>query len=170
MPTISRRRFLQGSSVAVTIPLMSVSVPVLANEESLSNTGLTLDYPEKAVANAQQLPVNKAISFNYPDENSPCSVIRMGEPVAGGVGPEKDIVAFSTLCNHMGCPLVYDDKTRTFKCPCHFSTFDSEKSGQLVTGQATEDLPRIVLSYDNDSGEVHAVGVDGLIFGRQANI
>ncbi len=48
--------------------------------------------------------------------------------------------------------------------------FDSEKAGQMVTGQATEDLPRILLSYDKASGDIKAVGVDGLIFGRQANV
>jgi len=40
----------------------------------------------------------------------------------------------------------------------------------MVTGQATENLPRILLSYNKDSGEITAVGVDGLIFGRQANV
>ena len=40
----------------------------------------------------------------------------------------------------------------------------------MVCGQATEDLPRIALEYDAKSDSVTAVGVDGLIYGRQANI
>jgi arsenite oxidase small subunit len=94
----------------------------------------------------------------------------MGQAVSGGMGPDQDIVAYSILCNHMGCPLNYDPESRTFKCPSHFSIFDSEKAGQMVTGQATEDLPRILLSYNKDTGDIKAVGVSGLIFGRQANI
>jgi arsenite oxidase small subunit len=39
-----------------------------------------------------------------------------------------------------------------------------------VCGQATEDLPRIKLEYDTQTDLVHAVGVDGLIYGRQSNI
>lgn len=167
---MNRRSFLKGSGIAVAIPLVGSTV-ALAKENKLgSNTGTTLDYPETAIANTSKLPINKAVNFNYPDDSSPCAVIRMGKAVPGGVGPDKDIVAYSILCNHMGCPLLYDSQSRTFKCPCHFSIFDGEKAGQMVMGQATEDLPQILLSYNKETGDVTAVGVDGLIFGRQANL
>lgn len=167
---MNRRSFLKGSGIAVAIPLVGTSAALAKDNEASSHTGTTLDYPETAIVNASKLAVNKALNFNYPDDNSPCAMIRMGKAVAGGVGPDKDIVAYSILCNHMGCPLVYEPDSRTFKCPCHFSIFDSEKAGQMVTGQATEDLPQIILSYDEDSKDVKAVGVGGLIFGRQANV
>ena len=171
MSKISRRNFLKSSGAAAAIPLMGTAGNVLAKDNSsLPNTGMTLNYPQTTVSNSSHLPINKAVSFNYPDEQSPCVLIRMGHEVPGGVGPDQDIVAYSILCNHMGCPLDYDSTTRTFKCACHFSIFDSEKSGQMVTGQATEDLPRILLSYDTASGDIKALGVDGLIFGRQANV
>jgi len=171
MSKISRRKFLKSSGVAAAIPLMGSAGNVLANENSqLPNTGMTLDYPETTVSNSSKLPVNQAVNFYYPDAHSPCAVLRMGHAVPGGVGPDKDIVAYSILCNHMGCPLNYDTTERTFKCSCHFSMFDSEKSGQMVTGQATEALPRILLSYDKASGDIKATGVEGLIFGRQANV
>lgn len=168
---MNRRSFLKGSSVAVAIPLMSSSGSVLAKENSPASTTVNLDYPQLTViANSNKLPINKAVNFNYPDSHSPCAMIRMGQAVSGGVGPDKDIVAYSILCNHMGCPLNYDPATRTFKCPCHFSTFDSEKEGQMIIGQSTESLPRVLLSYSKASGKVTATGIDGLIFGRQANI
>ena len=170
MSKISRRNFLKSSSAAAAIPLMGSAGNALAAENSQPNTGIMLDYPQTTVSTANQLPVNKAISFHSPDAASPCAMIRMGHAVPGGVGPDNDIVAYSILCNHMGCPLNYDTSARTFKCSCHFSMFDSEKAGQMVTGQATEYLPRILLSYDKTSGDIKAVGVDGLIFGRQANV
>ena len=170
MSKMNRRSFLKSSSVAVAIPVMGTTGTVLAKENSPTNTGTTLDYPKTAVGNANQLPINKPVNFNYPDSRSPCALIRMGQAVSGGMGPDQDIVAYSILCNHMGCPLNYDPESRTFKCPCHFSIFDSEKAGQMVIGQATEDLPRILLSYNKDTGDIKAVGVSGLIFGRQANI
>lgn len=40
----------------------------------------------------------------------------------------------------------------------------------MITGQATEDLPRILLRYDAEDDSITAIGVDGLIYGRQANI
>ena len=171
MSKISRRNFLKSSGAVAAIPIMGSAGNALAKENSQQpDTGIMLDYPKTTVSNVSQLAVNKAVSFHFPDKNSPCAVIRMGHAVPGGVGPDKDIVAYSILCNHMGCPLNYDTTTRTFKCACHFSMFDSEKAGQMVTGQATEDLPRILLSYDKASGDIKAVGVDGLIYGRQANV
>jgi len=167
---MNRRSFLKGSGIAVAIPLVASTAALAKGKESRNSTRTTLDYPEVAIGNSSQLPINKALNFNYPDNNSPCAMIRMDKPVPGGVGPDRDIVAYSTLCNHMGCSLLYEPHSRTFKCPCHFSIFDGEKEGQMVTGQATEDLPRILLSYNEDTGEVNAIGVDGLIFGRQANV
>ena len=113
---------------------------------------------------------NTPVNFAFPDASSPCVAIKMGRPVAGGVGPNRDIVAYSILCTHMGCPVSYDTKSRCFKCPCHFSTFDAELGGQMICGQATENLPQIVLDYDAKSGTVTAVAVEGLIYGRQSNL
>ena len=70
----------------------------------------------------------------------------------------------------MGCPVTYDATEHVFKCPCHFSMFDAEKGGQMICGQATENLPRVHLEYDASAGTVAAVGVEGLIYGRQANV
>jgi arsenite oxidase small subunit len=70
----------------------------------------------------------------------------------------------------MGCPMSYDVSAKTFKCPCHYSVFDPDNRGQMVCGQATENLPQIQLSYDAATDSVRAVGVNGLIYGRQSNI
>lgn len=57
-----------------------------------------------------------------------------------------------------------------FKCPCHFSIFDPHRLGQQVSGQATVDLPRIELEYNESTDTLTAVSVLGLIAGRQANV
>ena len=54
--------------------------------------------------------------------------------------------------------------------PVTYSMFDAEQAGQMISGQATEDLPRVRLVHDAESDTVTAVGIDGLIYGRQANI
>ncbi|MCW5219867.1 arsenate reductase (azurin) small subunit [Verminephrobacter aporrectodeae subsp. tuberculatae] len=163
---IARRFFLKSGGVAVVagstvIPIHSVNAtPVPADA-----MGTTLLYPRKAIGKVKGMPVNQAIPFSYPDTSSPCYAIRMGNAVPGG-----DIVAFSSMCTHMGCPVTYDGGTRTFKCGCHYSIFDPENSGQMVCGQATEDLPKIQLEYNSKIDSITAVGVDGLIYGRQFNI
>lgn len=168
---ISRRDFLKISGGAVAGAGASVAGLAHAGKAEAQDAGrATLPYPSKPVAMARTMPVNQSVSFTYPDASSPCAAIKMGHPVAGGAGPDGDIVAYSTLCTHMGCPVSYDGQARTFKCPCHYSMFDPEKNGQMVCGQATEELPRIVLKYDAKTDAVSAVGVEGLIYGRQANV
>jgi arsenite oxidase small subunit len=169
---LSRRQFFKVSGgLAAGAGLVTGAIPDAAMAATAADAGSTvLPYPRKPLGTAAQLAVGQAVAFNYPDDASPCTVVRMGVPAEGGVGPGRDIVAYSTLCTHMGCPVAYDAKSRCFKCPCNYSTFDAEKAGQMVCGQATEDLPRIVLEFDASAGTVTAVAVDGLIYGRQSNI
>jgi arsenite oxidase small subunit len=168
---IGRRFFLKSGGAAAAVAGATI-IPIRnANAATLpASSGTTLPYPKKAVGSAKGLPLNQAVSFAYPDDSSACLAIRMGSPVPGGVGPNGDIVAYSSFCTHMGCPVGYEPGTKTFKCGCHFSIFDPENGGQMVTGQATEDLPRILLEYDAKTDSIHAVGVDGLIYGRQSNV
>ncbi len=171
MTKLTRRGLLKSGGTAAAATAASTLVPGAAQARDLTpDTGARLDYPKASVGNAKKLPVNKPVSFNYPDKSSPCVMIKMGHPVEGGVGPDGDIVAYSILCTHMGCPTQYDPKERVFKCGCHFSMFDAEKGGEVVIAQATESLPQIVLEYDAASGDIRATGVKGMIYGRQANI
>jgi len=173
---LSRRIFLKssGGAAAAVGAVGAALLPIGAQAQTKGGTegssSTTLNYPKAVVGKAGAMPVNQALNFNYPDSSSPCAAIRMGAPVLGGVGPNQDIVAFSILCTHMGCPVAYDGETKVFKCGCHFSMFDAEHGGQMVCGQATEDLPRVMLNYDAKSDSVTAVGIDGLIYGRQANV
>jgi len=127
-------------------------------------------YPASTLARAAELKTGVPMSFNYPDASSPCVLLKTGNAVAGGVGPQRDIVAFSVLCTHRGCPVAYDATARTFKCPCHFSIFDPDKGGQQVCGQATVNLPQVVLDYDAAGDRITAVAMEGLIYGRVSNL
>ena len=167
---ISRRAFLKSGTSAAVVGTVGVGLNSTHAYAESASSGTTLDYPSSDVGKAADMLVSEPMTFSYPDASSPCMAIKMGSPVPGGVGPEQDIVAYSILCTHMGCPVAYDGDNRVFKCNCHFSMFDAEKGGQMVSGQATEDLPRVLLEYNADSDTVRAVGIDGLIYGRQANI
>jgi arsenite oxidase small subunit len=170
---LSRRIFLKSSGgAAAAVGASGAALAPAAAQAASPAAGATttLNYPKRAVGKAGAMPVNQAVNFAYPDASSPCVAIRMGAPVSGGVGPNRDIVAFSSMCTHMGCPVQYDGATKTFKCGCHFSIFDPENGGQMVCGQATEDLPRVMLDYDARTDSITAVGIDGLIYGRQSNV
>jgi arsenite oxidase small subunit len=166
---VSRREFLKFTG---GVAAGAASLPTKADAAAAAtDAGSTvLPYKAKPVGKAGALAVNQAVNFTFPDASSPCTLVKMGAPVPGGVGPNRDIVAYSTLCTHMGCPVAYDAGQKVFKCPCHFSMFDAEKGGQMICGQATENLPRVVLRYNANDDGVTAVSIDGLIYGRQSNI
>jgi arsenite oxidase small subunit len=165
---VSRREFLKFTG---GVAAGAAALPTNAEAAPATDAGSTvLPYKAKAVGKAGPLAVNQPVTFTFPDAASPCALVKMGSPVPGGVGPNQDIVAYSTLCTHMGCPVAYDPAQKVFKCPCHFSMFDAEKGGQMICGQATENLPRVVLKYNAKDDAVTAVAIDGLIYGRQSNI
>jgi arsenite oxidase small subunit len=171
MKRLSRRSFLKLSGGGVAAGTVSLTgVGSLAASPEVDPGRTTLPYPHQRIVKSQDLTSNQPIYFFYPDPDSPCALIKAGTRISGGVGPDGDIVAYSVLCPHMGCPLSYDQQARTFKCPCHFSIFDPEMLGQMVDGQATENLPRIVLAYDSEEDSINALAVDGLIYGRQSNL
>lgn len=173
--TLSRRTFLKvgGTSVAATAAAVIVKPPCAAAAAPVTTPPTShtlLPYMSKAVASASQMTQGTPLVFSYPDAASPCVAVKLGVSAPGGVGPNHDIVAYSMMCTHMGCPVTFDSGTNTFKCGCHYSMFDAEKSGQMIAGQATENLPRIRLSYDEKTGQISATGIDGMLYGRQANV
>lgn len=172
---LGRRQFLKaGGSVgallgATVIPIHAAQAAALPAH--VSNAGsTTLSYPRQALGRTQGMNVQQSRAFHYPDPASPCHLIRLDHGVPGGVGPNQDIVAYSAMCTHMGCPVAYDAANQTLKCGCHFSMFDPEHGGQMICGQASSHLPRIRLEYDAKTDTVHAVGVEGLLYGRQSNL
>jgi arsenite oxidase small subunit len=165
---VSRREFLKFTG---GVAAGAAALPTDADAAPNADAGSTvLPYKAKPLGKAGGLAVNKSVTFTFPDASSPCALVKVGNPVPGGVGPNQDIVAYSTMCTHMGCPVAYDPAEKVFKCPCHFSMFDAEKGGQMICGQATENLPRVVLKYNAKDDAVTAVAIDGLIYGRRSNI
>jgi arsenite oxidase small subunit len=100
--SLSRRQFLK-----LTGGMAAGAGLAIGGEAQAAEVGqTTLPYKAKALRKASALQVNMPVAFQFPDAASPCSLIKMGSPVPGGVGPNRDIVAYSTLCTHMGCPVL----------------------------------------------------------------
>jgi len=168
MSDVSRRGFLRvGSLAAAGAAVATAGARPAAAQSTLATT---LPYLRTKVGNVRQLQVGVPVPFTFPDAASPCVLVKLGAAALGGIGPDGDVVAYSTLCPHKGGPLAYNAAERMMACPLHFSTFDPAKDGMMIIGQATERLPRIDLSLDDATGDVFAVGVLGLIYGRAANV
>jgi ubiquinol-cytochrome c reductase iron-sulfur subunit len=62
-----------------------------------------------------------------------------------------NIVAYSKICTHVGCPAaLYEQTTHHILCPCHQSTFDATKGAQVIFGPATRPLPQLPMAVDAD--------------------
>jgi arsenite oxidase small subunit len=163
---VGRRQFLRGGALATA---GAAAATVLPTPASAKPAPARVEYPSSRLANVSQLTPNTPLNISYPDRDSPGVLIKLGTRVAGGVGPDGDIVAFSTLCPHKGFPLAYSGTDKTLNCPGHYSRFDCEKGGQQIMGQATQNLPQFTLRVAAN-GDIFAEGVDELIYGRLSNV
>lgn len=166
--TMSRRRFLVTGTGGLVVTLL---VPDLSAFAQGGLTAQLAGYPTKQVGRLSQLREGEPVAFTYPLERQPSFLVRLGAPAQGGVGPGRDVVAFSALCTHMGGNLrgrYRHDLKAIGPCPLHLSTFDLRRGGSPVHASATESLPQVVLGVDGDA--IYAVGVRGLIYGYRNNL
>lgn len=49
-------------------------------------------------------------------------------------------LALSSRCTHLGCTVPWDEKTKTFPCPCHASSFDMQGNVQSPPAPRALDL------------------------------
>lgn len=163
-PCVSRRNFLLAGATTFVM----ASMPGLTNAANL----LVKEYPKHKIGQVSQLKADQPIDFQFPPQNpiSTFVLVKLGEPAGAGVGKDKDIVAFSNLCTHMGGPLngSYKSKHKALgPCPLHLTTFDLTRHGIVIAGHATESLPQARLEVEGD--DIYVTGIMGLVYGQQSN-
>ena len=169
---LSRRDFLLSSGAATaTFTVMVTLNPGSAHAEQVP--AAVAIYPRKLVGKLREHEVDEPLDFNYPDEElySESLVIKLGQRAGGDIGSEEDVVAFNYTCTHQGGPMqgTYHAADKVLgPCPLHLSTYDLTRHGILVSGQAYQSLPQVLLELDGD--DIYAVGIFGLIFGRFENL
>ena len=167
---LNRRDFLVRGGAAVGGTVVLTGIPGMDGKAVAARISR---YPRLKIGRLSQLNVNGPVPFKYPDEgrNANSILVKLGEVAGGGIGPERDVIAFNTLCTHMG-----GDLTKTYQpadqalgpCPFHQTTFDLTRHGMLISGHGTESLPQVLLELDGD--DIYAVGLMGLIYGRYDNL
>lgn len=133
---LSRRSFGRATLIAPSALVAAACGDDAAEDEAL------------AVVELDALAVGDPVMFEL-EQGRTCFIVRLEGEAEHGVGPEQSIVAFSTLCPHMGCPIdpsAADPQTGHFgPCACHQSLFDLRKDGRMVRGRACANLARIEL-------------------------
>jgi ubiquinol-cytochrome c reductase iron-sulfur subunit len=61
-----------------------------------------------------------------------------------------NIVAYSKICTHVGCPVaLYEQTTHHILCPCHQSTFDAAHGANVIFGPAARALPQLPMMLNS---------------------
>ena len=158
----SRRQALVAGGVAAAgAGAAAVIIAVTGDDEEG-------EFPRQTVAKVGDLQPNQPVTFEYPLAGQSSVLVDLGDEVPEGVGDNNSIVAYSALCQHMGCDVQFVPEGGYMLCPCHQSKYDPAREGNVIQGVAQAPLPRIELEIDGD--DVVAVGVDGLIYGYRENL
>ncbi len=139
---------------------------------------------------ASRLRAETNYVFQYPYAATPCFLLRLPKPVrspatlrrengtryewAGGVGPDRTIVAFSAICAHK---LAYPTKEVSFiryqrdrsstssgaviHCCADHSVYDPLEGARVVSGPAPQPLAAIVLEHEAATDHLTATGTVG---------
>ena len=137
-----------------------------------STSAVASPFPRIKIANLSDVSGGQTVTFNYPLENTPNLLAKLGEKAAGGVGPDGDIVAFSQVCQHLGCIWGYVPADGSPKCDssykaagpvgyccCHGSVYDLAKGGEVLDGPAPRPQPQVMLEFDSSTGDIYATGM-----------
>ena len=167
---VSRREFLLGAGVATATVMVTLNPGTPMAQEV---PAVVATYPRKLIGRLSELVVDQPVDFAYPDEGifSESFLVKLGRQSGGGIGPEQDVIAFNYTCTHQGGPMqgTYQPAHKALgPCPLHLSTYDLTRHGILISGQAYQSLPQVLLELEGD--DIYAVGIFGLIYGRFDNL
>jgi cytochrome b6-f complex iron-sulfur subunit len=84
-----------------------------------------------------KIPLGNAYLFQF--GGSPAILIHEEEGV---------IEAFSLVCTHLGCTVVWNPEKKEFHCPCHDGLFDSR--GNVLSGPPSSPLERWKVKVDGE--------------------
>ena len=105
-------------------------------------------YAEKMIGRTDLLQPNGSFLFRYPTEQDPCIAVRAAD---------GRLVAYSQVCTHLSCAVVYNGEQDKLLCPCHKGAFNVAE-GAPVGGPPTRRLPRIHIEQRGE--ELFATGVE----------
>jgi Rieske Fe-S protein len=108
-------------------------------------------YARVRIGAASALRPGDSLLFRYPTADDPCILVRTHDGA---------LVAFSQVCTHLSCAVVYRKSDDRLFCPCHNGVFEcgaGEKGAPPIAGPPERPLPRVLLEVRGD--DVFATGI-----------
>lgn len=170
-----------GGVASVARSLINPGIPETSSTTQTTTTtsgasgappAATPDFPVVQVANVKDIQESVPINFYYPLSDQPNMLIKLGVKAEGGVGPDGDIIAFSQICQHLGCLYGFVEEgaspacNSSYKAPgpigyccCHGSRYDLTEGAKVIGGPAPRPVPQVILYYDSATGDIWATGI-----------
>jgi arsenite oxidase small subunit len=171
-PDMQKREFLKlvaAGGGALAIVALAGAFRTL---EFVPQIASSLSWPKLKVTNITNLKLLTPIHFNYPLTETPNLLVKLGVKAKNGVGPDGDIVAFSDICQHLGCfygfvppngsppcNSSYNAPEAIGYCCCHGSRYDYVDGAKVIGGPAPRPLPQVQLELDQSTGDIYAVAM-----------
>jgi Rieske Fe-S protein len=95
---------------------------------------------------ADELSPGEAVAFRYPGEDDRAIAVRLAD---------GRLVAYSSICTHLACAVLWRADANHLVCPCHDGVFDPA-TGEVLAGPPPRPLPQVRLR--EDSRGIWAVG------------
>jgi nitrite reductase/ring-hydroxylating ferredoxin subunit len=109
-------------------------------------------FPRVRVATSTDLAPGESSFFRYPGDDDPCILVRTRRGA---------LVAYSQVCTHLSCAVVYRPADDRLFCPCHEGVFEcgvGPAGARPIAGPPQRPLPRVLLEMQGT--DVFAVGLE----------
>lgn len=63
--------------------------------------------------------------------------------------PQGELIAFSAVCTHLSCTVVYESDSQIILCPCHNGKFDL--AGNVISGPPPKPLQTFQVDISEDN-------------------
>ena len=129
--TVTRRRFMTGAAHATgAVATAAIALPALGFAVGpVFDRAPATWQPIGPLAQFNQtdyLPVVFTVTPGIGEAGNSLAYVRRHDPALDG--PVKDrydhVIAISSRCVHVGCPVRYVAAARSFVCPCHGGVYD----------------------------------------------
>jgi arsenite oxidase small subunit len=132
---VSRREMVKFLTLGST--LLAAANWVTAGASRVLHRGARV---ERYIGSALVLDREGSLLFHYPTDEDPCIAVKT---------PDGKLVAYSQVCTHLSCAVIYDKKDNNLLCPCHNGIFSVDQ-GTPIAGPPTRPLPKVKIEQRGD--------------------
>lgn len=171
----SKRNFLKiilALGGLATLGSIASTLRLLGFVPTQGTSGQALAWPRIRLVNIAAIDPSKPLRFNYPLVDTANILLKAGQRAQNGVGPESDIIAYSVVCQHLGCFLGFLSPgssppcNSSYKasgvegyCCCHGGQYDFLNGAKVIGGPPPRPVPAVMLEYDESTGDIYAIGM-----------